>query len=133
MKKSILVMAIAAIVALGCGFKKSESAGDNAKTIKTLSVDEFATVIENENVRLIDVRTPREYAEGHIEGAENIDVKSADFAARIKDIKGEVAVYCVKGMRSMKAANQLAANGCLVYNLDGGINAWKQAGKKIVR
>ncbi len=126
-------MAIAAIVALGCGFKKAESAGDNAKTIKTLSVDEFATVIENENVRLIDVRTPREYAEGHIKGAENIDVKSADFAARINDIKGEVAVYCVKGMRSMKAANQLAANGCLVYNLDGGINAWKQAGKKIVR
>lgn len=67
--------------------------------------------------------------EEHIAGAENIDVKADDFAEQIKGIEGTVAVYCVKGVRSLKAAKQLAAQGCTVYDLDGGLNAWKQAGE----
>jgi len=133
MKTGLVVIAVAAIMALGFGLRKAGNAGVGSKTIKTLGVDEFAKVIAKDGVRLIDVRTPREYADGHIEGAENIDVKSPDFAERIKGMKGDVAVYCVKGMRSMKAANRLAAQGCMVYNLDGGITAWKQAGKPVVR
>jgi len=94
-----------------------------------MGVEEFASTMVQKDVRLIDVRTPKEYAEGHLAGSENIDVKAADFAERIKDIKGKVAVYCRGGRRSLKAAEQLAANGCTVYNLDGGILAWQKAGK----
>jgi carboxyl-terminal processing protease len=90
-------------------------------------------MISKKNVRLIDVRTPKEYAEGHIKGAENIDVKAADFSEKTKNVKGNVAVYCARGVRSLNAANTLAAQGCTVYNLDGGLIAWKQAGKPVVK
>ncbi len=103
--------------------------GCGNKAIKTVGADEFAELTTQKDVRLIDVRTPEEYAEGHLAGAENIDVKAADFAERIKGIEGSVAVYCRGGKRSLMAAAQLAANGCMVYNLDGGILAWQKAGK----
>ena len=99
------------------------------KAIKTVGTDEFVEVTTQKDVRLIDVRTPEEYSEGHLAGAENINVKAADFAERIKGIEGTVAVYCRGGKRSMMAAAQLAANGCTVYNLDGGILAWQKACK----
>lgn len=113
------MMTMLAALFCGCG---------NA-AVKTVSVNEFAEVMIRGDVRLIDVRTAKEYAEGHLAGAENIDVKAADFAERIKGIDGTVAVYCRSGKRSMMAAAQLAANGCTVYNLDGGILAWQKAGK----
>ena len=103
--------------------------GCGNKAIKTVGADEFAELTTQKDVRLIDVRTPEEYAEGHLAGAENIDVKAADFAERIKGIEGSVAVYCRGGKRSLMAAAQLAANGGMVYNLDGGILAWQKAGK----
>ncbi len=102
--------------------------GSGQKT-DTLGVEEFASVAGQKEVRLIDVRTAEEYAEGHLFGAENIDVKDSNFAQRVEGIEGEVAVYCRGGRRSLKAAEQLAANGCTVYNLDGGILAWQKAGK----
>ncbi len=107
----------------GCGN------GQNKSAVNTVGVNEFAVIMRQNDVRLIDVRTPNEYAEGHIFGAENIDVKDSLFAERIKGIGGEVAVYCRGGRRSLKAAEQLAANGCTVYNLDGGILAWQKAGR----
>ena len=112
-----------AAMAVGCGGAQNKQAA-----ITTVGVEEFAEIMAQKDVRLIDVRTPKEYAEGHIMGAEMIDVKSADFAERIKGINGTVAVYCRSGKRSMMAAEQLAKQGCTVYNLDGGILAWQKAG-----
>ena len=117
------MMTMFAALFCGCGNSK------NNESVKTVNVEEFAEKMAQQDVRLIDVRTPKEYAEGHLAGAENIDVKADDFAERIKDIKGTVAVYCRGGRRSLKAAEQLAKQGCTVYNLDGGILAWQKAGK----
>lgn len=103
----------------------------SGEKITTLGVEEFAKVVEQPDVRLIDVRTPQEFAEGHLHGAENIDMKDSLFAEHIKGIDGEVAVYCRGGRRSLKAAEMLAKQGCTVYNLDGGILAWQKAGKTI--
>lgn len=113
------MLTILTSILFGCG---------NGKNTKALGVEEFAEIVRQNDVRLIDVRTPEEYAEGHLAGAENIDVKASDFAEHIKNIEGAVAVYCRSGKRSMMAAQQLAANGCMVYNLDGGIMAWQKAG-----
>ncbi len=121
--KQILMMTMFAALFCGCGNAK------NNEAVKTVNVAEFAEKMAQKDVRLIDVRTPKEYAEGHLAGAANIDVKAVDFAERIKDIKGSVAVYCRSGKRSLKAAEQLAKQGCTVYNLDGGILAWQKAGK----
>lgn len=114
-----------------CGSSKSTEQTSQG-SVNTISVEEFAKIIGKKNVRLIDVRTPKEYAEGHIAGAENIDVKAPDFTERIKDVNGKVAVYCRSGKRSLMAAEQLAVQGCKVYNLDGGILAWQKAGRTMV-
>ena len=111
--------------ALFCGCANTK----NNKAVKTVGVEAFASVMARKDVRLIDVRTPDEYAGGHLAGAENIDVKASDFAERTKDIKGKVAVYCRGGKRSLMAAEQLAQQGCKVYNLDGGILAWQKSGE----
>lgn len=121
--KRILMITLFSALFCGCG------GGNNSEQVTTMGVEEFASTMVQKDVRLIDVRTPKEYAECHLAGSENIDVKAADFAERIKDIKGKVAVYCRGGRRSLKAAEQLAANGCTVYNLDGGILAWQKAGR----
>ena len=117
------MMTIISALLCSCGVTKKH------EKVTTVGVEEFAKVVAQKDVRLIDVRTPKEYAEGHLAGAENIDVKAPDFAERIKGITGMVAVYCRGGKRSLLAAEQLAGQGCSVYNLDGGILAWQKAGK----
>lgn len=122
---ALLIPALLVAVVLVCGVSSKVEKG----SVTTIGVEEFAKVIKQKKVRLIDVRTPKEYAEEHLQGAENTDVKAADFGEKTKEIKGKVAVYCRSGKRSLNAANQLAAQGCTVYDLGGGIVAWKQAGK----
>lgn len=60
----------------------------------------------------INVRTPEEFAEGHSEGAVNIDLNSPDFPQMIAtlDQSGTYAVYCRSGNRSAKAAQFMADN-----------------------
>ena len=62
---------------------------------------------------IIDVRTPEEFATGHLEGAVNIDVQSSDFAQNIMqlDKDGEYFVYCRSGNRSGQAISQMAQMG----------------------
>jgi len=131
--KRLLILAFVAILAVGCGSTNKVEEQPAHGSVTTLNVEEFAKIITQKNVRLIDVRTPGEYAAGHIEGAENINIKNPDFSEQSKGVKGVVAVYCAKGVRSLNAANQFAAKGCTVYNLNGGIIAWQQAGKPIIK
>lgn len=62
---------------------------------------------------VIDVRTPAEFASGHLEGAVNIDVQSADFAAQIAELdpNGEYFIYCRSGNRSAAAMAQMSQMG----------------------
>jgi len=73
------------------------------------------------SLTVIDVRTPAEYAAGHIAGAQNIDVEAADFGSRIAslDTKAQYLVYCHSGRRSGIAATQMAAAG-FTNVVDGG-------------
>lgn len=106
----------------------SGAAGCNP-TPKFSSVDAaaFAREIANERVQLIDVRTPEEFAEGHIAGAVNMNVHSEAFAQQIAtlDSTRPVALYCRSGRRSKRAAEQVTAAGYQVIELDGGILSWK--------
>lgn len=62
---------------------------------------------------VVDVRTPSEYSEGHLEGAVNIDVQSPDFASILSQLPtdGEYYVYCRSGNRSAAAVEQMKAAG----------------------
>ena len=101
---------------------------------ENVDVKEFSELIEDSCVVLLDVRTASEFAEGHIEGAINIDHGQSDFmekaqAALPKDKK--IAVYCRSGRRSANAAGKLGAEGYRCVNLKGGILAWKEADKPV--
>jgi len=102
-----------------------------------LNATEFESLLsKDKTVQLVDVRTPEEYAAGHIEGARLIDFYDTDFATRIGklDKSKPVMVYCAAGGRSASAAEQLNKMGFKkVYDLTGGMRAWRAAGKKAVQ
>ena len=62
---------------------------------------------------VVDVRTPDEYAAGHVDGAINVDVESADFGAQIAALPKDTqyAVYCRSGRRSTLATDQMSEAG----------------------
>lgn len=83
---------------------------------------------ETKNAFLLDVRTPEEVANGKIEGASNV-VFDDQFTSKISLIpKQPIFIYCAGGVRSAKAAKILRGNGYTqVFELEGGLNAWKEA------
>ncbi len=98
------------------------------KAYSDLDVEAFSKYLNENGVQLVDVRTPEEYAEGHLEYAKNINVFDSDFiekALKSLDESKPVAVYCRSGKRSADAAQKLAEKGFSVTNLKGGILAWK--------
>lgn len=100
--------------------------------VTSVSASEFEKEIKTGSVQLLDVRTPQEYTEGHIDGAINIDVKSDDFqqiAEKELSKESTVFVYCRSGRRSLDAADRLTKLGYYkVVNLKGGIIEWKDNG-----
>ena len=86
--------------------------------------------------QLLDVRTKKEWDEGHLKGATLVIFTEDGFLDKAKatlDTKKAVVVYCRSGGRSAMAAKQLRAAGFTVYDLAGGITAWNAAGKEVVK
>lgn len=85
---------------------------------------------------LIDVRTPEEFADGHLKGATNIDFNSADFAEKISELDkdGEYTLYCRSGRRSGLALEAMKAAGFTKVTNAGGVEqASKTLGLDIVK
>jgi rhodanese-related sulfurtransferase len=83
---------------------------------------------------VVDVRTPAEFAEGHVPGALLIDVSSANFTQEIMQLNPSLAyvVYCRSGNRSAVAISQMLAAGFTELYDMGPLNAWAQAGYPVV-
>lgn len=99
--------------------------------ITSVAAPEFEKEIKTDSVQLLDVRTPQEYADGHIVGAININVQSDDFQQMaVKELSKDktVLVYCRSGRRSLNAADILTGLGYKVVNLKGGIIEWEEDG-----
>ncbi len=129
--KPLLLIAIFSLALFSC--KKAE---DSSSVIELITVDDMDSLLEMGKVQLVDVRTPDEYAEGHIEGALNINFNDDNFKDLISkvDKSKPVAVYCGRGGRSGKCSAYMKKAGFTkVYDLDGGITEWKFKGKKLVR
>ena len=106
-----------------------------ASPVQLVDVVKGAALAADPSVIVIDVRTPAEFAEGHIARAEVVDVSAVDFGARIAqfDRSRSYLVYCHSGRRSSQATAMMAELGFAnVYNLDGGITAWQSAGAPVV-
>ena len=106
----------------------------NRISFGSLDADQYAKLIQKENVTLVDVRTAEEFAAGHIVGAKyNIDVRKSTFiddAEKALPNNGIIAVYCKGGVRSKTAASQLAARGYKVVELRTGYDGWVKSGGK---
>ncbi|MCH7225414.1 rhodanese-like domain-containing protein [Haloferula sp. A504] len=102
-----------------------------------VKVAEAATLIAEEKVQLLDVRTEEEWNEGRIEGATRIEIGSKDFAKTVKESFDEskpLLVYCRSGRRSERATRQLRDAGFpVLYDLKGGIRSWTNDGQKVVK
>lgn len=101
----------------------------NTEGIEVLNAEDYRNAISNGKVQLVDVRTSREFASGHIKGAQNIDFfKQPEFKATFSKMDSDkpVYLYCQSGNRSQKAARKLVAMGfSAVYDLHGGYSMWK--------
>ncbi|MBV5321148.1 MAG: rhodanese-like domain-containing protein [Sulfuricurvum sp.] len=87
-----------------------------------------------ENVTIVDVRTPDEFTQEHIEGALLIPLQTLDKnLALIAGVKNQkIIVYCHSGNRSVSASRILAKNGFTPLNLKGGISEWKARGLSVI-
>lgn len=94
---------------------------------ENVSPEIFSAKIGNENTILIDVRTPDEFAEGHIPSAINLNYNSTDFDDELDKLdKTKIyLVYCRSGARSVNAATMMSErNFTTIYTLKGGILGW---------
>lgn len=104
--------------------------------IHKVTVEEFKTAIDFKTATLVDVRTPEEFAEGHIEGAVLVNFKKRTFKSFISaiDKTKPVLIYCRSGNRSGKAEKVMRALGFTeVYNLAKGYKGWVAEGMEVTK
>ncbi len=127
---SVIIMAIFS----GC-------VSDTKPTGKTqytdISVQQGKEMIDRGEVFILDVRTQEEYASGHINGSTLLavqDLPKQELVEKLKEIPRDrkILVYCRSGRRSAQASGILAENGfARVYNMQGGITDWMNAGYEV--
>jgi len=91
--------------------------------------------LSNVNFVILDVRSPEEYSEAHIDNAKNIDYNSNTFKEELEkmDKNREYLVYCRSGHRSSNAAKIMIKLGFTdLHRLNGGIRKWKKEGFPLV-
>lgn len=106
-----------------------------AQDKQVLPAQEFKTKLSDKNAVLVDVRTPEEFKQGHLDKAVNKNVNDADFEGYCTKLdKGKTYfVYCLAGKRSHTAAEKMRKNGLTVFELKDGINGWNEAKLPVVK
>jgi len=101
---------------------------------KDVGVEEFEKLWKGKKGTVLDVRTAREFAAGHIPGAVNIDVNAPDFDKKVAELDKDKTylVHCASGVRSVRACEKMnRLDFKQLINLQGGIKAWEKAGKPV--
>lgn len=106
------------------------SASQPASPVR-VGVPEWMQAAQSPGTVIIDVRTPEEFNSGHVQGALNIPVESADFAQQVAalDPAATYAIYCRSGNRSAVATAEMGSMGFMhLYDLEGGFTDLEAAG-----
>ena len=122
MSKSLFILMLSILGFMGC-------TAQNGSSID--SKEAYGLIKADSNIAILDVRTAKEFADGHVAGAVNIDVNQADFAQKIDqlDRSKTYIVYCRSGRRSSKAVGIMAAKGFKnLYNVSDGFVGWNKNG-----
>lgn len=97
----------------------------------------YDAVQSGQAVELIDVRTPAEFGEVHVSFARNVpldQLRADQLAARAGHASQPIYVICRSGSRGKQACEKLLAAGCSnIMNVEGGTQAWEQAGLPVIR
>ena len=126
--KNLVLILMLAVVVSACS--------SEASSVTNLSVTQFAEEIKQPSIQVLDVRTPAEFAEGHLANSLNIDFESGNFADEIKklDKSKSYALYCRSGRRSALAAAEMSKAGFHhILNMSGGTIDWTTAGLPLVK
>lgn len=129
MKRLFLFLIVISVFTFSCKDEKQTT-----NKIEVITPEEMKEISKVEDMQLIDVRTQEEYEEGYIEGFQNIDFYSENFALDIEklDKSKPVIVYCRTGRRSADCAKQLKEKGFVkIYDLEGGIAKWEFEGFEV--
>jgi len=105
-----------------------------AQQLTNLTVGDFEKAVKQPNIQVLDVRTWGEFQSGHLKDAFLADwTNQEQFTDRVQslDKSKPVYTYCLSGARSGAAASWLREKGYRAFNLEGGIAAWKRAGKSV--
>lgn len=136
------------LLALGCTKPRPASPPSPPHGSTTAPTPKAATVIQHvdaagaekliadRKVRVLDVRTPTEYAAGHIAGATNIDFRASDFEQKVAalDKAQPYLVHCAAGGRSTQSLAVFDRLGFKeIVHLDGGFNGWTRAGNPVIK
>lgn len=122
MSKSLFILMLSILGFMGC-------TAQNGSSID--SKEAYGLIKADANIAILDVRTAKEFADGHVAGAVNIDVNQADFAQKIDqlDRSKTYIVYCRSGRRSSKAVGIMASKGFKnLYNVSDGFAGWSKNG-----
>jgi|UniRef100_UPI00404B165E rhodanese-related sulfurtransferase len=125
MKKLLAVLAASTFFLTGCG----------AEATDNLGAQDFQAKTQEAGVVTLDVRTPDEFAGGHLVNALNIDVEGATFDSELSKLDKDAtyAVYCRSGRRSSVAIDRMKDAGFTnVVNMNAGILEWQAAGLPLV-
>lgn len=128
------LLVLAALLSLATAFAADPKA-PAGQAVKNVGVEEFDKLRADKKNVVLDVRTAKEFASGHITGAVNIDWNGPDFEKQVAALEKSKTylVHCAAGGRSAKACalmnDKLKFQHC--YNLEGGMKAWEKAGKPV--
>ena len=125
-KTIAVVLAASALFFAACG-------GSDTAVIETVEATEASEILAEppNGLVVLDVRTPEEFDEVRLADASNLDFYAADFADRLDGLDKTLPyfIYCRSGNRSGQTLDMMRDLGFdEVYNLDGGIIAWNEAG-----
>lgn len=115
-------------LAFGCSNGDDGANNIDPKAAQTLITDQKAVVL--------DIRTPEEFAEGHIEGAKNVDFFNRSFRAELGklDKDAPIVMHCQSGGRSGQALPIFKELGFTkVFHMNGGFRAWSKAGLPVAK
>lgn len=144
MKKSICIAPLlaAGVLALllqgqACAQTNSNippSAAEKTSGSRRVDVDEFEKLWKDKTNVVLDVRSQKEYAAGHIPGAVNLDVNAPDFGEKVAGLSKDKVylVHCAAGVRSARACQKMNSLGFEhLIDLAPGFRAWEKAGKPV--
>jgi phage shock protein E len=135
--KNFLLIILMILVVASAGVQAQDTAAPAKKAvIENIKPDQFDALRKSDTNKIVvlDVRTKKEYSDGHIPGSRLIDFTSDDFEKEVAklDKNKTYLVHCASGGRSSRACKKMDQLGFKkLYNLEGGMGAWEKAAKPV--